>query len=182
MERIAQFIFEAMFLKRVQRTGYQYLGAGRESVAEHVYATTMIGFILSRIEPKADTERLISMCLVHDLPEARMGDLNYVQKNYVTVDEHKAVTDALSGIAFGHQIESLINEFNAGDTLEAKLANDADQLSLIVDLKSLQDLGYQTPQTWMPHVVERLKTKTGRDLAQKLADTSKDDWWLRLFY
>jgi putative hydrolases of HD superfamily len=182
MPRIAHFIFEALFLKHIPRSGYQFLGAGRESVAEHVYATTLIGFILSKLEPLADTERLLTMCLVHDLPEARIGDLNYVQKRYVKSDEPAALTDALGDLPFGEQIRALLDEFNAGDSLEAKLARDADQLALVVDLKSLQDLGYQTPQTWLPHVVQRLQTQTAKDLAQSLMRTPRDEWWLKLFY
>jgi putative hydrolase of HD superfamily len=182
MERIAEFIFEALFLKQIPRSGYQFLGAGKESVAEHVYATALIAFVLSRLEPHANAERLISMCLMHDLLEARTGDLNYVQKRYVQTDETAAAADALRDLPFKSQIEALLHEFNAAETVEAKLAHDADQLALVVDLKLLHDLGYQTPQQWLPHVMERLQTQTGKDLATKLADTPRDEWWLRLFY
>ena len=33
------------------------------------------------------------MCFVHELPEARTGDMNYVNKKYVTVNEEKAVQE-----------------------------------------------------------------------------------------
>ena len=122
MKRIAELILEACFLKHVQRTGYQYLGNGKESVAEHVYSTTFIAFILAQLSPEVDACRLITMCLVHDLPEARIGDLNYVQKQYVNADETGALKDALQDIAFGPQIEALLAEFNAGETPEARLA------------------------------------------------------------
>ena len=96
MKPISDFIFEALFLKQIPRSGYQFLGAGRESVAEHVYAATLIAFVLSRLEPQADTERLLTLCLFHDLPEARIGDMNYVQKRYVQTDEKAALADALA--------------------------------------------------------------------------------------
>lgn len=181
MQRIAEFIFEALFLKHIQRSGYQFLGAGRESVAEHIYAVTMIAFILSKLEPGANTERLISMCLIHDLPEARIGDLNYVQKRYVTPNEPAAAKAAFQDLPFAGLVDDLLTEFNTGETLEAKMAHDADQLALIVDLKSLKDLGYQTPQQWLPHVEKRLQTQTAKDLAGTLMRTQWDDWWLRLF-
>jgi len=182
MQRIAEFVFEALFLKHVQRSGYQYLGAGRESVAEHVYAVTMIAFILSRLEPRADTERLICMSLFHDFPEARIGDLNYVQKHYVRPDEKAAISDGLRDLPFASFVQSLLEEFETGESLEAQLARDADQMALIVDLKHLNDLGYQTPQQWLPHIEKRLQTKTARDLAKTLLNTPPDEWWLRLFY
>jgi putative hydrolases of HD superfamily len=182
MQRIAEFIFEALFLKHVERSGYQFLGAGRESVAEHVYAATMIAFVLSRLESRADAERLICMSLFHDFPEARTGDLNYVQKRYVRSDESAAAADGLRDLTFGPYVQELLEEFEAGESLEAQLAKDADQLALIVDLKQLKELGYQTPQQWLPHVEKRLQTRTAKDLAQKLLETPRDEWWLRIFY
>ena len=181
MKGIADLVFEALFLKHVPRTGYQFLGTGKESVAEHIYAVTFIAFVFSKLEPAANAERLLTMCLVHDLPEARTGDLNYVQKRYVQSDQQAALTDALGDIEWAPQIEELIAEFDAGTTLEANLARDADQLALLVDLKALQDLGYQTPQQWLPHVRQRLNTEIAKNLADKLMNTSRNEWWFRLF-
>lgn len=181
MQPIAELILEALFLKHVPRSGYAFLGVGRESVAEHVYAATFIAFVLSKLEPAADTGRLVTMCLVHDLPETRIGDLNYVQKRYVTPDTTAALNDALGAVEWGNQITELIAEFDAGATLEARLARDADQLSLVVDLKALHDLGYSTPRQWLPHVRERLQTQTARDLAEALMATPRNEWWFRLF-
>lgn len=181
MKRIVEFMLEACFLKQIPRSGYQFLGAGRESVAEHVYATTMIAFIMSQLEPEADGRRLMAMCLLHDLPEARMGDLNYVQKQYLQADEAGALADAVRDLPFEGIVTALLDEFNAADTLEARLARDADQLALMTDLKALHDLGYQTPQTWLPHVKTRLQTEVGQKLADELMGNHRDQWWLKLF-
>lgn len=181
MKRIAELLYEACFLKHLPRSGYQYLGTGRESVAEHVYSTMFIAFVLAQLEPKADSHRLITMCLLHDLPEARTGDLNYVQKNYTTADEGHAMADAFKDLPFGPKMENLITEFRAGESLEAILAHDADQLALIIDLKSLKDVGHQTPQTWLPHVQKRLKTPQGQQVAQAIMNEEWDGWWRKLF-
>jgi putative hydrolase of HD superfamily len=53
MNRIAELILEACFLKHLPRSGYQYLGAGKESVAEHVYMTMIIAYVLARMVPDA---------------------------------------------------------------------------------------------------------------------------------
>jgi putative hydrolase of HD superfamily len=181
MKRIAEFVLEACFLKQMPRTGYQYLGAGRESVAEHVYAATMIAFVFAQLTPEADTRRLMSMCLLHDLPEARTGDLNYVQKHYVESDDGKALADTLENLPFGQDVTELINEFKACETLEARLAHDADQLALIVDLKHLQEIGHKTPDTWLPHVIKRLKTDIGIALGNAVLSQDWDGWWLKIF-
>ena len=70
---IANLLFEAKMLKEIPRSGFHFLGAGKESVAEHTFSTTFIAFVMSQLEPEIDALKLISMCLVHDLPEARIG-------------------------------------------------------------------------------------------------------------
>ena len=162
MKNIVNLLFEANILKEIPRSGYQFLGAGKESVAEHTFSTAMIAFVMSKIEQDVDALKLISMCLVHDLPEARIGDLNTVHKQYVTADEPRAVQDTAKNLPFGSALTDLIQEFNAGHSKEAQLAYDADQLALILDLKSLVDIGYQPPHKWLPHVLGRLKTDTGK--------------------
>lgn len=174
---IVNLLFEAKMLKEIKRSGFHFLGAGIESVAEHTYMTALIALVMSRMEPAADPFRLLAMCLVHDLPEARTGDLNAVQKRYVKADEAKAVADLSRRIDFGGQYREWLEEFNAGKTLEARLAKDADQLSLLLELKSLADIGYRPPHKWMPSVTERVKTPTGRALCRQILQTDWDAWW-----
>src|SRR3990172_5139709 len=111
MKRIANFLFEAGMLKRTPRTGFQFLGSGAESVAEHIFRTVYIGYTLGHLAKDADTDRLIKICLFHDLPEARTGDLNYVNKKYVTADEERAVNDLAETLPFGSEIREVIGEF-----------------------------------------------------------------------
>ena len=156
--RITDLLFQARILKELPRSGYHFLGAGQESVAEHIFMTAFIAFVMAQLEPEANGQRLVNMCLVHDLTEARVGDLNMVHKNYVSTDHRSALDDTASGLPFGDLMAELIDEFEAGRSLEAQLARDADQLSLILDLKALADIGYRPPDKWLPNVVERLQT------------------------
>ncbi|MBU4185453.1 MAG: HD domain-containing protein [Proteobacteria bacterium] len=178
---IADLLFEAKILTKIPRSGFHFLGAGKESVAEHVFITTFIAYIMSKIMPDVDALRLITMCLVHDLTEARTGDLNYVQKKYVSAEENRALKDAIRDIPFGDSLVDLINEFHEGKSAEAELAHDADQLALILELKSLVDIGYKAPEKWLPFVLDRLKTKTGKKLSESILKTTEDSWWLKDF-
>ena len=182
MKEIVNLLFEARILKEIPRSGFQFLGSGRESVAEHSYLTAFIGSVLAYLVPEVDQLRLLQMCLVHDLAEARTGDLNYVQKGYVTADEAKAVDDLTRKVFFGPAIKDLFEEFRAGETLEARLAHDADQLGLILELKALKDVGRAGPDKWLPHVVGRLRTDLGQDLARQVLKTDSDDWWFEENY
>lgn len=178
MEKIADFLFEAGMLKRIPRSGYQFLGGGRESVAEHSFMVTTIAFVLSRMDPLVDAGKLLAMCLVHDIPEARTGDLNYVQKKYCQADEDLAVAHQARGLPFGGEYKALIDEFNACETREAKLAKDADQLSFVLDLRTLVDTGHKGADKWLTVVLERLVTDIGRRLADSILSRAWDDWWL----
>ena len=178
MSRISDLLFQARMLKAIPRSGFGFLGAGRESVADHSFSTAFIAFVISRMEPQVNALRLISMSLVHDLTEARIGDLNSVQKAYVTADETKALGDTVAHLPFGDSLAELIDEYQANQSPEARLAHDADQLALILDLKALSDLGYQSPSKWLPPVVRRLRTETGRQLAEEILQTEWDAWWL----
>jgi len=181
MKNIVNLLFKANILKKIPRSGYHFLGAGKESVAEHSFSVSFIAFVMSQIEPDVDAFKLIAMSLVHDLPEAKTGDLNYVQKKYVTADENKAVRHIIRDLPFGTKIGELIEEFNACRSIESKLAHDADQLALILDLKSLSDIGYEPPKKWLPFALKRLQTKTGRTLAESIMQTEWDAWWLENF-
>lgn len=132
MKDIVNFLFEVGMLQKTPRTGFQFLGSGCESVAEHILRTIFIGYTLCKLEKDVDESRVLKMCLFHDLPEARTGDMNYVNKKYVTVDEEKAVRELTETLFFGIDIKSCIDEFNERKTREALIAGDADQLALIL--------------------------------------------------
>ncbi len=181
MDKIADLLFEAKMLKELPRAGYHFLGSGSENVAEHSFMTAFIAFTMSKIESGIDPGKVITMALLHDLPEARTSDLNYVQQKYTAADEEKAVADLTEGIGFGKDIAELVAEFNKGETREAKLVRDADQLSFVLELKKLMDTGAKAPEKWIAIVVERLATDTGRKLADSIVSTSWDNWWLENF-
>jgi putative hydrolase of HD superfamily len=177
MKRIADLLFEARMLKEIPRSGFHFLGVGRESVAEHVYTATFIAFVMTQLHPEIDAQKLLCLCLLHDLAEARTGDLNSVNKAYVRADESRATADMIEGIAFGGRVQELIAEYHAGTSPESQLARDADQLALVLELKDLDDIGYRPPQTWLSHVLGRLQTETGKALADAIMGTRREAWW-----
>jgi putative hydrolase of HD superfamily len=177
MKRAVEFLFEVGMLKKTPRTGYQFLGSGGESVADHSFRTAVIGYVLASHEPEVDRNKVMLMCLFHDLAEARTGDHNYVNKRYVKTDEEKAVQDQVRELHFGDEIVGLIREFNGCDTLEARLAKDADQLDLILELKEQLDSGNPNAKDWLSYAVRRIITNNGKQMAQKILITNCSDWW-----
>ena len=179
MKEIANFLFEVGMLNKTPRTGFQFLGSGKESVAEHILRTLFIGYSLCKLDPTVDELKVLRMCLVHDLPEARTGDMNYMNKKYVTVDEEKAVRELTENLPFGDEIKAVLAEFNEKKTRESLLAHDADQIGLILVLKEHGDLGNQYSPEWLNFAVRRLCTDEGRKLAETILRTDWTDWWFR---
>lgn len=175
--RIADFLFEAMMLKRTPRTGYQFLGCGSENVAEHSFGVTVLAFVLVRLNGRADLARTLMLALFHDLPEARTGDLNYMNKRYVAMDESRAMRDASGGLPFGPELMGFWEEWREGRSLEARLAADADQLDMILELRRLNTLGSDQAEDWLFYAQKRLKTDEGRELFEEIVRTDPTRWW-----
>lgn len=176
-KRTAEFLFEVGMLKRTPRTGYQFLGSGGESVADHCFRTAVIGYALACGEAGSDRQRVVLMCLFHDFPEARTGDHNYMNKRYVSADESGAIADMTRGLDFAPEIVDLLREFNACETLEARIAKDADQLDLILELKEQLDVGNGNARDWLAFALRRLGTDGAREMARQILETHCTDWW-----
>jgi putative hydrolases of HD superfamily len=179
MDSLANFLFEVGMLSRTPRSGYQFLGSGKESVAEHVLRTVFVGYTLCKMDDSLDEFRVLKMCFLHDLPEARTGDMNYVNKKYVNVDEEKAVSELTESLFFGDDIKAAIDEFNRKETKESLIARDADQIALILQLKECGDLGNKYSEEWIDFALKRLNTENGKKLAERIIKTDSSQWWFK---
>lgn len=176
LTRLTDFFFEVGMLRKTPRTGYQFLGTGQENVAEHSFRTAVIGFALARLAG-ADPARTAMLCLFHDLHEARTGDFNYVSRAYNTSKRTLALEHALAGTGLEEDVLGLWRELEDVDSLEAQLAQDADQLDLLLNLKEELDRGNIYAGKWMEAALGRLRTEQGRQLAARIGQTDHTDWW-----
>ncbi len=178
MSQSANYLFEVGMLNRTPRSGFAFLGSGKQSVAEHSFRAVHVAWLLARLtEEPVDELHLLQLVMFHDLPEARTGDFNYVNHKYDRTDDDKLYADLKRDLPYGDAIVALEQEFEARATPEAKLANDADQLELLLMLKEEQDLGNSRAADWIPSALARLKTEAGQKLAEEILDTPSDEWW-----
>ena len=177
MDRIVEFLFEVGMLKRTPRSGWQFLDGGSESVAEHVFRTAMIAFVLARLDGSVDADRVLRLALVHDLPEARTGDLNYVNQKYLVADEARAAADMTAGLPFGAELDALMEEYREERTPEAILAHDADQLEMLLELKQKHESGCRAADDWTPFVIRRLRSEAARSVADAILEADPASWW-----
>lgn len=179
LPKFVNLMHEIGMLAKTPRSGFAFLGSGNQSVAEHSFRMAWIGFILAELSPKTlNRERLILLCLVHDLAEARTGDLNYVNKRYVQADEEKAAQDIRSAYPCGEFLYTAMQEYREGKTPEAQLAHDADQLELLLVLKKEMELGNSRAERWYSNTQKRLKSTIAQKIADTILETPADSWWI----
>jgi putative hydrolase of HD superfamily len=166
-------------LKKTPRSGFQFLGSGRESVADHSFRVAAIGYTLARMIDHPDPCKILCLCLFHDVPEARTGDLNYVNKRYVEKNEEQAIEDFTRALPFGDEVKEQLRELRENQTDDARLVHDADQLELILELKEQSDLGNAYADKWIAFALQRLQTEIGRSIATEILRTDSTDWWFK---
>ena len=163
-------------LRRTPRSGWPFLGRGKENVAEHSFRAAAMAFVLAKLAG-ADPWRACAMALFHDLHEARTADLNYVHQRYAGTDERRALADALEGTGLEAELLGLFDEFEARESPEAKLARDADQLDLAFNLKAELDRGLDFAGEWLASALRRLRTDEARRVAEAMLRVDHNRWW-----
>lgn len=182
VKKLVNFLFESRILKYIPRASLQYLkGPAKENVAEHSFYTTMIGWILAKLE-KADENKVIKMCLIHDLAEARGGERNLINKFYTQPPNEPKIIQEISRDhnLKNFQLNKLFQEFFEEKTLEAKIAKDADVLAGMLLEKECLDMGNEKAKKWLIVSINRLKTKKAKHLGKWLIETDTDSWWLEI--
>jgi len=180
MGRLSDFIYECGQLKKSPRSGWLSIGIRLpESIADHSWRTAVIGYLLARLE-RANHQRVLELCVFHDLHEARISDLNYISARYVKKDGRKAVRDMVRGMFCEKEAESLMAEVFSEKTKESIIAKDADLLEMIAQAREYMDAGNPDAREWIRDAKRKLRTKSARGLAAELEKTSSNDFWKRL--
>lgn len=123
-------------------------GGRKESVAEHSWRMTMMAYLLKEEFPNADIDKVIKMCLIHDLGEVFTGD---IPSFYKTGDDEKKEKDLLTNWVnslpnpFNTEFAALFNEMNELKTTEAKIYKACDNLEAVISHNE-SDLS-----TWLPN-------------------------------
>jgi len=143
-------------VKCLRRTGWMQLGIpDAETVAEHSFEAAILAIELAPIVG-ANPEKTAVLALVHDLPEAVMGDIpRWTSSRINRIDVEAA-------IEIGPNIAGLVSEFLDGKTIEAKVARLCDLLSTNIQAKRYLSVGYD---------VTRIEEETRRQVLEMLENT-----------
>ena len=133
-------------LKDTMRHCYTKNGR-RESVAEHCWMMTLAAFWMKDEFPEADMDRVLKMCLIHDLGEAFTGDVPAFEKTASNEQEEKRLlygwVASLPG-DIAKEMLSLYDEMEKRETLEAKIYKAVDVLEAVIQ-HNISDIS-----TWLP--------------------------------
>ncbi len=174
---IANFLFEVGMLARTPRSGFHFLGTGKQSVAEHVNRTVFIAYTLAQLDGTVDTLKVLKMALLHDISETRISDLNHIHQKYVERKEHSAVQDISDSVPFGVDILNTLGEYEKRESKESILVKDSDILEWIISLKEEIDIGNTRAFDRIDYAISLLKTPIARKIAGTIMTTESSDWW-----
>lgn len=123
------------------------LGGRHESVAEHSWRITLMAYWISDEFPEANLEKLLKMCLIHDLGEAFTGDIPSFEKTEVNEEREAELlfkwTKSLPE-PFATEMMELYREMEERKTLEARIYKALDNMEALISHNE-SDI-----QTWLP--------------------------------
>lgn len=164
-------------------TRHSWTSSGRhESVAEHSWRMTMMAYFVKDEFPDADVNKIIRMCMFHDMGEAFTGDIPAFWKNKEDEKEESRVLshwiDSLPE-NYAEEVRELFAEMEALETLEAKIYKALDKMEALIqhneaDLSTWLPLEYElnltygTEQVQFSEYLKQLKEEINQDTREKI--------------
>lgn len=128
--------FCAMIEKLKCNTRHSWTSTGRrESVAEHSWRLAVLAMLCADEYPELDHDKLIRMCLIHDLGEALTGDVPSFCKTEQNEMTEREAWEAILGALpepYTSDFRVLYEEMEARKTPEAKLYKALDNMEAVI--------------------------------------------------
>lgn len=176
-------------LKGLKRTGWVERGVSNpESVAEHAFRMSAMALVLAP-KLKCDSEKLVKMCIVHDLHESISGDLildwkrhgsSYkgLNKEEKAMREKKAFEELLEilGKKDSREFKKLWLEFEQQKTGEAKIARELDVLEMLLQAAEYEkaDNHAEKKPVWIPWITAHSQSIKNPELRKILEEIKKE--------
>jgi putative hydrolase of HD superfamily len=187
MKDIVNFLFEINNLKRFEHCGTKFAGVKNpDSIAEHVFRTSQIAYILAHLEGLSPMETLqvLEVSLFHDNGEVRVNDTHKIASRYINTDEaeENAFNDQLQLLpeSIRERLTGIVIKYNNLDkSIVYQIVKDADLLETMFQAKEYLEIGYKT-QRWIDNAEKFIQTKSAKKIFEEMKTTSFVDWWQNL--
>jgi putative hydrolases of HD superfamily len=179
--RDIELIYEIGALRYMQRMWMRFLNPSFQNNSEHMFRVAWIALIIASREGVTDHEKILKMALVHDIPESRAGDLDYLSRQYVQRDQEKGILDMLGGTSLEPNLIDIWQEYERRDCIEAKIVKDADNLDVDFELAEQAARGHgalrESKAVMRQHVAEtKLYTKTAKQIWADMQTSNPHAW------
>ena len=137
-------------------------GGRRESVAEHSWRLALTALFLRDEFPALDMDRVIRMCLIHDLGECFTGDIPSFLKSGGDEERERSALEAWVAslpAPYSVELKTLYAEMDALETDEARLYKALDKLEAVIQHNE-SDIA-----TWLPREYELNLTYADENVA-----------------
>lgn len=148
-EELDKVLRDFLTLKKLRRTGWQLRGIrDGESIADHCFGVVYLThFLSSLVSARIDRSKAVSIAIVHEIGETRVGDIPYVTLKYFKnkdAMETMAIGDVLEPLGKDISKESLalFREFEDGTTIEGRFVKAIDKLDMLVTAAEYEKAGY----------------------------------------
>lgn len=161
LDELMRFILEIDKGKQVIRQTCLCDGSRRENDAEHSWHLAVMAVLLAEYanEP-VDILKVVKMVLIHDLVEIDAGDTYaYDKKGNETKSERELqAAERIFGLlpgAAGTEFRALWDEFEAGETIEARFARTLDKIQPVLLNDASGGIAWKAHDIHVSQVLER---------------------------
>ena len=158
-----------------------------ENVAAHSWRTAVMAYLMKDELEDIDTDKVIRMCLLHDIGEAVTGDIPTFEKTEEHEEVEKQAVDELLKSLPGplyQEITALFEEMDAQETKEARVYKALDKLEAVIqhnqsDIRTWLPLEYDLQKTYAAEAVkgvpflERLQEESVKETERKIEEYSR---------
>ena len=167
-------------------TRHCYTAGGRhESVAEHSWMLTVMAFFLKEEFPDVNMDKVIRMCIIHDLGECFTGDIpTFVKTDSDRKTEDELLDEWVKSLPeeVSKSMTELYDEMEKQETLEAKLYKALDKLEALIQhnespIDTWSENEYELNKTYAFNVVDHsewlkeLRQEILKDTLEKISFT-----------
>ena len=138
-DEMVQTLFRYEILNKLPRTGFLMRGVDTpESIGEHIFSTTVLAILvleeMEREGYEVDSAKVLKMAALHETGEILVGDIPHPAVAFmgkrVKVDmEREAGKRVLRNYP---GLQRIIDEFEARESLEARIVDSLDKLQMLV--------------------------------------------------
>ena len=133
-----------------------------ESVAEHSWRISLMAFLLRHEFPDANIDKVVDMCLIHDLGECFTGDI----PTFLKTDSDRKTEDDILNLWLENlptdistDFKDLYEEMEAQETKEAKIYKALDKLEALIQhnespISTWSENEYDLNKTYAFNIVE----------------------------